>query len=241
MIDVNGLHKRFGTVQAVRGISFSAPDGRITGLLGENGAGKTTTLALVCGLLPADEGSIRVGPDSGSSIERRRRLGALLDHKGLYDRLTARENIAYFGRLHGLSEGRLTARVDAVLRQLDLEQIADRRTAGFSQGERMKVALGRAIVHSPAHLILDEPTNGLDIPSVQGLRRALRGMRDEGVCIVLSSHVLDDVRALCDNVVIVSHGRVVADGTEAAICRQAERATLEDAFLMLTGRAELAS
>jgi sodium transport system ATP-binding protein len=241
MIEVSQLHKRFGPVQAIRDISFAAPDGRITGLLGENGAGKTTTLALVCGLLAADHGSIQVGPDTGTPIERRRRIGALLDQKGLYDRLTARENIAYFGRLHGLSAARLATRVDAVLRQLGLERIADRQTAGFSQGERMKVALGRAIVHSPAHLLLDEPTNGLDIPSVLAFRQVLREMRDQGVCIVLSSHVLDDVRALCDNMVIMSHGRVIADGDEAAICRRAQRATLEDAFMMLTGRAEAAS
>jgi sodium transport system ATP-binding protein len=241
MIEINGLRKSFGGVAAVRDVSFRAPDGGITGLLGENGAGKTTTLAVACGLLPADAGSIEVGPNGGTAIDRRRRIGALLDHKGLYDRLTARENIQYFGRLHGISGATLTERVDAVLHELGLTGIADRRTAVFSQGERMKVALGRAIVHSPTHLLLDEPTNGLDIPSVQALRRVLRRMRDQGACIIFSSHVLEEVRALCDHVVIISRGRVVADGDVEAICRRAGTATLEDAFVAVTGHQELAS
>src|SRR5262245_59784533 len=160
MIEINQLRKSFGSVAAVRDVSFTAHDGRITGLLGENGAGKTTTLALTCGLLPPDAGAIHVGPNGCTPIERRRSVGALLDDKGLYDRLTARQNIEYFGRLHGLSGAALTGRVGAVLHDLGLQEIADRRTGRFSQGERMKVALGRAIVHSPPHLILDEPTNG---------------------------------------------------------------------------------
>ena len=241
MIEVRHLRKSFGSIPAVRDISFTAPDGHITGLLGENGAGKTTTLTLICGLVQGDEGSVRVGSEDGTPIECRRRVGALLDHKGLYDRLTAGENIENLGRLHGLAPATLSTRVDAVLRQLGLERIADRRTAGFSQGERMKVALGRAVVHSPAHVLLDEPTNGLDIPTVRGLRDVLRRMRDQGTCIVLSSHVLDEVRALCDSVVIMSHGCVVAAGDAVAVCHQAQRATLEEAFLALTGREEVAS
>jgi sodium transport system ATP-binding protein len=236
MIELTQLHKSFGAVAAVRGVSFTAPDGRITGLLGENGAGKTTTLALTCGLMSADQGSIRVGSNSsrGTPLDLRRRVGALLDHKGLYDRLTARENIEYFGRLHGLPAPVLGQRVDAVVHELGLERIVDRRTGGFSQGERMKVALARAIVHSPAHLLLDEPTNGLDIPAIHALRKVLRRMRDEGACIVFSSHVLEEVRALCDNVVIISRGLVVAEGDAMAICRQAGRTTLEEAFVALT-------
>ncbi|HEX2442503.1 MAG TPA: ATP-binding cassette domain-containing protein [Vicinamibacterales bacterium] len=236
MIEVRNLRKAFGPVRAVSDVSFRASNGRITGILGENGAGKTTTLALICGLLRPDEGWVRVGPDDSSPIERRRRLGALLDHKGLYDRLTARENIAYFGRLQGVLPCLLERRVEDVLARLDLARVADRRVAGFSQGERMKVALGRAIVHSPAHVLLDEPTNGLDIPSVHGLREVLRRMRDSGTCILFSTHVLDEVRALCDNVVIISRGRVVAQGDQADICRLAGCATLEEAFLALTHR-----
>jgi sodium transport system ATP-binding protein len=233
MIDVRNVHKRFGTVAAVRGVSFTAPDGCITGLLGRNGAGKTTTLAMTCGLLRPDQGDIEVGSASGHPIARRRQVGAMLDHKGLYERLTARENIVYFGALHGLSSTSLDDRVQDVLSQLGLEDVADRRVAGFSQGERMKVALARAIVHGPRHLLLDEPTNGLDIPTVHGLREVLRRMRDRGACIILSTHVLDDVRALCDRIVVIVQGRVVAEGESTSICRKAGCATLEDAFLQL--------
>jgi sodium transport system ATP-binding protein len=233
MIDVRNVHKRFGTVAAVRGVSFTAPDGCITGLLGRNGAGKTTTLAMTCGLLRPDQGDIEVGSASGHPIARRRQVGAMLDHKGLYERLTARENIVYFGALHGLSSTSLDDRVQDVLSQLGLEDVADRRVAGFSQGERMKVALARAIVHGPRHLLLDEPTNGLDIPTVHGLREVLRRMRDRGACVILSTHVLDDVRALCDRIVVIVQGRVVAEGESTSICRKAGCATLEDAFLQL--------
>jgi sodium transport system ATP-binding protein len=241
MIEITRLRKSFGDVAAVCDVSFTAPDGQITGLLGENGAGKTTTLALACGLLAADGGSIRVGPDDGRTADRRALLGALLDHQGLYDRLTARENIEYFGRLHGLTGPALTSRVETLLRELGLQQIADRGTAGFSRGERLKVALGRAIVHAPTHLILDEPTNGLDIPSVLACRSLLRRMRDRGACIIFSSHVLEEVRALCDKVVIISRGRIVADGDAAGICRQTGRATLEEAFVALSGEEETVS
>jgi sodium transport system ATP-binding protein len=241
MIDVRNVHKRFGTVAAVRGVSFTAPDGCITGLLGRNGAGKTTTLAMTCGLLHPDQGDIEVGSASGHPIARRRQVGAMLDHKGLYERLTARENIVYFGTLHGLSSASLDNRVEAVLSQLGLEDVADRRVAGFSQGERMKVALARAIVHGPRHLLLDEPTNGLDIPTVHGLREVLRRMRDRGACIILSTHVLDDVRALCDRIVVIVQGRVVAEGESTSICRKAGCATLEDAFLQLNRPEALAS
>jgi len=239
MIEVTHLRKAFGAVCAVRDVSFVAPDGQITGLLGENGAGKTTTLSMICGLVESDGGNVRVGSGHGTLIERRRQVGALLDHKGLYDRLTARENIEYFGRLHGLAAGTLASRVDAILQEFGLAQIADRRTAGFSQGERMKVALGRAVVHSPAHVLLDEPTNGLDITSVHALRDLLRRLRGQGVCVVLSSHVLDEIRVLCDQIIIMSRGLVVAAGREESLCHQAQCATLEDAFLALTSRREL--
>jgi sodium transport system ATP-binding protein len=241
MIEVRNLRKHFGAVHAVNDLSFSAQNGRITGILGENGAGKTTTLAMICGLVQPDAGFIQVGLGESTGRERRRRIGAILDHKGLYDRLTARENITYFGALHGITSDILAARVEEIVALLGLEAIADRRTAGFSQGERMKVALGRAIVHAPAHLLLDEPTNGLDIPSVLALREILRNMRGRGTCIVFSSHVLEDVRALCDTIVVISQGEVVATGTIDEICEQARCATLEDAFLMLTRRQAMAS
>jgi sodium transport system ATP-binding protein len=244
MIEVRHLSRRFGTVDAITGVSFRAPDRHITGILGENGAGKTTTLAAICGLIQPDEGAVHIGETGhgeSTAIERRRQVGALLDHKGLYERLTARENIAYFGALHGLSRSVVNGRVNDVVARLGFGAIADRRVAGFSQGERMKVALGRAIVHAPPHVLLDEPTNGLDIPSVLALREVLREMRKAGTCIVFSSHVLDDVRALCDTIVILSHGHVVADGTIPEICRDTGQATLEAAFLTLMRREAVAS
>jgi sodium transport system ATP-binding protein len=226
-------------VAAVNGVSFTAADGQITGLLGENGAGKTTTLAMIGGVLKPDAGSIHIdGTDGRTSLDGRRRLGALLDHTGLYARLTARENIRYFGALHGLHD--LDERVSRTLTLLGLDALADRRAAGFSQGERMKVALARAVVHGPRNLLLDEPTNGLDISSVRALRGWLKDMRDRGLCIVFSSHVLEEVRALCDRIVILSKGRVAAHGTPDAICRDTGCDSLEDAFVQLVAGEALA-
>ena len=225
MIQVQDLAKSFAGRPVVKGLSFTAPDGAITGLLGANGAGKTTTLRTICGVLQPDSGAVTVSQGS---------LGALLDHMGIYPRLTVRENLAYFGQLRGMQPGALGERIAQVLSVLGLESIADRRTAGFSQGERMKTALGRAILHSPRNLLLDEPTNGLDVPTVRSLRDFLRRLRDAGVCVVFSSHVLDEVRALCDQVVVVDGGRVVAEGSPAGLCRQTDSASLEDAFVKLT-------
>jgi sodium transport system ATP-binding protein len=239
MLEVHNLHMRFGPVTALAGVSFAAPDGQITGLLGENGAGKTTTLNILTGLFQPDRGDIRVdGENAGATVDRRRSVGALLDQKGLYPRLTARENVAYFGALRGLRGRELARSVDRALALVGLEALTSRRTEGFSQGERMKVALARAVVHSPRNLLLDEPTNGLDIPSARGFKAALREMRDRGACVVFSSHILDDVRAICDTVVIIAKGRIVARGTPPALCEQAGCATLEDAFIRLTGREE---
>jgi sodium transport system ATP-binding protein len=234
MVEVRNLRKRFGAVAAVDGVSFAAADGQITGLLGENGAGKTTTLAMIGGVLRSDGGSVQIdGVDVSARPDARRRLGALLDHKGLYPRLTARENIRYFGELQGLSAPGLDERVSHMLGVLGLDALADRAAAGFSQGERMKVALARAVVHGPRNVLLDEPTNGLDIPGVRALRGWLREMRDRGICLLFSSHVLDEVRALCDRIVIISAGRVVAHGTVDAICRDSGCGSLEDAFVRL--------
>jgi sodium transport system ATP-binding protein len=224
MIETRNLKKSFGAVQAVGDLSFSAPDGKITGLLGSNGAGKSTTLRIICGVLQADHGSVLIDG----------RVGALLDHIGIYPRLTARENLEYFGELNGIPPAQLQQRIEQVLLQLGMETIADRRTAGFSQGERMKTALARAILHSPRNLLLDEPANGLDVPSVRALRSLFRQMRDSGMCIVLSSHILEEVRILCDHVAIVSTGRVVAQGSPEDLCSQTASASLEDAFIKLT-------
>jgi sodium transport system ATP-binding protein len=229
MIQVRNLKKNFGAVQAVRDLSFNAPNGAITGLLGSNGAGKTTTLRMICGVLQPDLGSVSI-----DSVRIDNAIGALLDHIGLYPRLTARENLAYFGELRGIPPIQLAERIEQVLSQLGMEAIADRRTAGFSQGERMKTALARAILHSPQNLLLDEPANGLDVPSVRALRGLLRQMRDSGMCIVLSSHILEEIRILCDHVAIVSAGRVVAQGSPDDLCRQTDTESLEDAFIKLT-------
>jgi sodium transport system ATP-binding protein len=236
MIEIQHLHKRFGDVTAVNGVSFTASDAAITGLLGANGAGKTTTLGMITGLLAPDSGTVSVGSTTSNGRDRRSLIGALLDHQGLYPRLTARENIAYFGELQGLSGPALGRRVTELVSALGLEAFADRRAEGFSRGERLKVALGRALVHAPQHLVLDEPTSGLDVASVHSLRALLRRLRDEGRCVVFSSHVLDYVAALCDIVVIMAKGRLVARGSVEALCTQAGATTLEDAFMTLTSR-----
>src|SRR5580700_2799593 len=197
MIQVQDLSKNFANRQVVRNLSFTARDGAITGLLGANGAGKTTTLRMICGVLQPESGSVTVDPAG---------TGALLDDMGIYPRLTVRENLAYFGMLRGMPPAALAGRIREVLATLGLEAIADRRTAGFSQGERMKTALGRAILHAPRNLLLDEPTSGLDVPTVRSLRDLLKRLRDSGTCVVFSSHVLEEVRALCDNVVIIAGG-----------------------------------
>lgn len=240
MIEVEQLGKRFGPVNAVRDLSFKARNGAITGLLGSNGAGKTTALRIIAGILKPQHGHVQIDgfPAHEGPSGARERIGALLDHTGLYGRLTARENLAYFGQLHGIPQTRLHRRVAEVLTLLRLESIADRRTAGFSQGERMKVALGRAIIHSPGNLLLDEPTNGLDIPTVHSLRSLLKRMRDEGTCVIFSSHVLEEVRELCDDLVVISKGRIAARGTPQELCRQAGTGTLEDAFLRFTTQDE---
>lgn len=239
MIEVRQLRKRFGDVVAVDDVTFTAADGSITGILGENGAGKTTTLSMICGLVTPDAGSIQVDGVASSTIDVRTRVGALLDHQGLYPRLTARENIAYFAELQGLSGNALDERVAEVMHLLGLDEIADRRSGGFSQGQRLKVALGRMLVHAPQNVLLDEVTNGLDIPTVRGVRAFVRHLRDSGRCLVFSSHVLDEVRSLCDRIIVISKGTVVAAGTPDAICRETRTATLEDAFVALTGGEEV--
>ena len=243
MIEIHELAKAFGprkAVRAVDGVTFHAPDGEITGLLGPNGAGKTTLLRMLATLIRPDDGRASV---DGMDIVRdryavRERIGVLSDARGLYPRLTARENVRYFGALHGLPAPSLDARIDTLFAALGLTEHADRRTQGFSQGERMKVAIARALVHDPDTILLDEPTNGLDIMSVRALREQLRGLRDSGKCLLFSSHVMQEVVALCDRIVILARGRVVAHGTAAELQDQAGTASLEDAFVTLLGSGE---
>ena len=240
MILVREVTKRFDGFAAVSNLSFDASDSAITGLLGANGAGKTTTLRMIAGVLQADKGDIYVGGENPQvdTVAAQRSLGALLDHTGVYPRLTARENIDYFARLRRMPEETRRERVQALLADLGLTAVADRAVAGFSQGESMKVALGRALVHRPSHLLLDEPTNGLDVPTQRTLRSLLKGLRDSGTCIVLSSHLLGDVEALCDRIVIIAKGAVVGQGTVEELCRATGEATLEAAFLKLNENAE---
>ena len=237
MIRTENLQKRFGKVVAVDGASFTALDGAVTGLLGPNGAGKTTSLRMIYGLMKPDGGAIVVdGRDvAANSLAIQARLGVLPDQSGLYARLTAREHIRYFGNLQGLSGAGLEASIDKWIELLDLKSVADRRVAGFSHGERTKVALARALVHNPQNVLLDEPTNGLDVMSTRAVREAIRRLKAEGRCVLFSSHVMQEVSALCDRIVVMASGRVVAEGSSDELLALTGKATLEDAFVSLTG------
>jgi sodium transport system ATP-binding protein len=240
MIEAHHLHKSFGTVQALQDVSFTAPDGKITGLLGPNGAGKTTTLRIIYTLLKPDRGAAAVdGHDiGGNPLEVQRRIGALPDARGVYPRLTSRENIRYYGRLHGLKGTALEQRIDSLIHLLNMHDIADRRTDGFSTGERLKIAIARALVHDPQNVLLDEPTNGLDVMSTRAMREVIRRLRDEGKCVLFSSHIMQEVAALCDHVIIIARGQVVADGTPDQLRQQTGQANLEDAFVSAIGTEE---
>ncbi|RKG93787.1 ABC transporter ATP-binding protein [Corallococcus terminator] len=237
MIEARNLHKQFGKVTAVEDVTFTAEDGVITGLLGPNGAGKTTTLRMLYTLIRPDSGTATVdGVDVAKEPEKARRaLGVLPDARGLYPRLTAREHARYFGELHGLSGATLDARVEELVELLDMKDIADRRTEGFSQGERVKVALARALVHGPRNVLLDEPTNGLDVMATRSVRTLLRRLKAQGCCVVFSSHVMQEVAALCDRIVVVARGRVVADGTADALRASTGKDSLEEAFVSVIG------
>jgi sodium transport system ATP-binding protein len=237
MIEIQDLSKSFGTVRALDGVSFKAGDGRITGLLGPNGAGKSTCLRILSTVLKPEAGTARVGglDLAASPLEARRVLGVLPHSSGLYQQLTARENIEYYGRLHGLAEDALAARVDALIARLDLEAVADRKAKGFSQGERTKVALARSLVHDPQHLLLDEPTNGLDVMATRHLREWLRELRRQGRCVLLSSHVMQEVEALVDDLVIISAGRVTLTGTPAELAQRYPGQSLEEIFVAAVG------
>jgi sodium transport system ATP-binding protein len=240
MIEVSGLEKRFGAVTAVNGVSFAAPDGAVTGLLGPNGAGKTTTLRVLSGLMKADAGTVAVdGSDVGADpVAAQSRMGILPDSHGLYPRLTPREHIRYFGQLHGLSGEGLRTRVEQLIGTLGLEHVAGRRVEGFSHGERTKVALARALVHQPRNVILDEPTNGLDVMSTRAVRELIRRLRADGCCVLFSSHIMQEVSALCDSIVVIAHGRVVAHGTPDELREKTGRRNLEDVFVSLIGLEE---
>jgi sodium transport system ATP-binding protein len=244
MIDVRDLHKTFasktGPVRAVQGVSFEARDGEITGLLGPNGAGKTTTLRMLYTLMSPDTGQVSVdGFDSVRDAEAvRRRLGVLPDARGIYKRLTARENIAYFGNLHGMDAGDISRRTMELSKALGMDDVLDRQTEGFSQGQRTKTAIARALVHDPKNVILDEPTNGLDVMTTRGLRDFLRELRAQGRCVIFSSHIMQEVAALCDRIVVIAQGKVMASGTPDELRAQTGEENLEDAFVKAIGSEE---
>jgi sodium transport system ATP-binding protein len=255
MISVQGLCKNFivserksafafkastRKVIAVDNVNFHANDGEVTGLLGPNGAGKTTTLRMLSTLLTPDAGQVLI---DGTDLAKephviRRTLGVLGDAKGLYWRLSARENIVYFAKLQGMATSAANARADQLIRELGLTELADRPTQGYSQGERMKVAIARALVHNPQTVMLDEPTNGLDIMSTRSMRDLIRGLKAQGKCVLFSSHIMQEVAALCDRIVIIAKGHVVFQGTPDEVLQSTGLTTLEDAFLKLIGSDE---
>ena len=233
MIRVQGIHKSFGNVRAVRGVSFEAPDGKITGLLGPNGAGKSTTLRVLYTVLKPDEGSASIdGADVVvDSLEARKRIGALPHGAGLYPHLTARENVAYFAKLCGLPKPEIDDRIDEIIRLLEIGDFADRRTKGFSQGQRTKVSLARALVHDPQNVLLDEPSNGLDVMATRSLRDLILKLKDDGRCVLFSSHVMQEVAALCDDICIIANGQVAIDDSVEGIRERTGCENLEEAFV----------
>ncbi len=233
MIKVEEIHKSFGKVHAVRGVSFNAPDGKITGLLGPNGAGKSTTLRVLYTVLRPDKG--RASIDGANvvtdSLAARSRIGALPHGAGLYPHLTARENIAYFARLCGLDRAEVDDRVEHIVKLLEIGDFAERRTKGFSQGQRTKVSLARALVHDPQNVILDEPSNGLDVMATRSLRELILKLKDDGRCVLFSSHVMQEVAALCDDICIIANGQVAIDDSIDGIREQTGCEDIEDAFV----------
>ena len=240
MIEVQGLSKSFGKVQAVKDVSFSARDGQITGLLGPNGAGKSTTLRMLYTLLKPDNGSAQIdGFDVRQNpIEVQKRIGVLADARGLYPRLTSRENIRYYGRLHGMEGEALEKQISSLVTLLDMQSIADRKTEGFSTGEKLKVAIARTLVHNPQNVLLDEPTNGLDVMSTRAMRQFILRLRDEGKCVLFTSHIMQEVAALCDQIVIISQGSVSANGSPNDLRKHTGKENLEDAFVAAIGSEE---
>ena len=240
MIETIDVRKKFGAVQALDGVSLQARDGNITALLGPNGAGKTTLLRLLVGLLKRDHGSIRVGglDPAVEPMAVRRDIGFLTDQFGLYEKLSTREYLRYFGQLNGMARSALDGRIDAVSDLLDLGDILERRSKGFSQGQRIKVALARTLLHRPRHLLLDEPSRGLDVMSTRALRTALQALREDGCCVIMATHVMQEVTHLCDDVIVIARGQTVAQGSPQQLCERTGIANLEDAFVSLVGTEE---
>jgi sodium transport system ATP-binding protein len=240
MIEVHEVRKQFGDVKALGGVSFTARDGQITALLGPNGAGKTTLLRTLVGLLKRDHGTIAVdGVDPEKQpLLVRANIGFLTDQFGLYERLSTREYLRYFGELNGMAGAPLNRRIDEVSALLAMDDILERRSKGFSQGQRIKVAMARTLLHRPRHLLLDEPSRGLDVMSTRALRHALAALRDEGCCVIMATHVMQEVTHLCDDVIVIAKGHTVAQGSPQQLCERTGIANLEDAFVSLVGTDE---
>jgi sodium transport system ATP-binding protein len=240
MIQVNNLHKSFGSVKALNGISFTAPDGQITGLLGPNGAGKTTTLRILYTLLKPDQGKAFIDGycTQDQRLMAQRQVGAVPDSHGLYPRMTAVENIRYYGELRGMPGSELERNSDRLVRMLEMEDIKNRRTEGFSSGQKVKVAIARALIDQPQNVLLDEPTNGLDVMSTRAMRSFILKLKEECRCVVLSSHIMQEVSALCDNIVIINHGEIAACGSPTELLEASGKENLEEAFVAAIGDSE---
>jgi len=241
MIEIKNLKKYYGadnSIKAVDDVSFICPDGQITGLLGPNGAGKTTTLRMISGLIKPMSGTVIVDNHDVTHDPRavRQTLGVQADMNGVYPRLTPREQFRYYGRFYGLKGKELENRIDAIIAELNMEEIAERRAEGFSRGQRQKIVLGRALVHNPPNIIMDEPTNGLDVMAVRDTRQSIRALRDQGRCVLFSTHYMDEAERLCDNIAIIVGGKIVAFGTPADLMARTGKDNLEDAFVTLAGR-----
>lgn len=241
MIEIRNLKKYYGdnnSIKAVDDVTFTCPDGQITGLLGPNGAGKTTTLRMISGLIKPMDGTVIVDGHDVTRDSRavRQVLGVQADMNGVYPRLTPREQFRYYGRFYGLKGKELESRIQAILDELNMEEIADRRAEGFSRGQRQKIVLGRALVHNPPNIIMDEPTNGLDVMAVRDTRDSIRALRDQGRCVLFSTHYMDEAERLCDHIAIIVGGQIVASGTPAELMQRTNKDNLEDAFVTLAGR-----
>jgi sodium transport system ATP-binding protein len=241
MIEVKNLYKYYGdndAIKAVDGVSFCCPDGQITGLLGPNGPGKTTTLRMITGLIKPKQGTVVVdGHDVARDVRAvRKALGVQSDMNGVYPRLTPREQFRYYGRFYGLKGSTLEKRVQAVIDELKMGDIADRRAEGFSRGQRQKIVLGRALVHDPGNIIMDEPTNGLDVLAVRDTRQTIRDLKRQGRCVLFSTHYMDEAERLCDQIAIIVGGRITAVGSPDDLMARTDKNNLEEAFIALAGR-----
>jgi len=244
MIEARGLTKVFqdkkrGAVRAVDGVSFRCEPGRIYGLLGANGAGKTTTLRMLATILtPTAGGATVAGFDVVAEPEKARAsLGFLSTATALYGRLTAREFVEYFGRLHGLSEDVLGQRVSALLTRLEMTEFCDRRCDSFSTGMKQKTSIARVLVHDPPVMIFDEPTTGLDVMTARTIISFIRECRERGKTVIFSTHVMSEVEKLCDHIGIIHNGRLLAEGTLEDLRVRAGILDLEDIFVRVVSEA----